>query len=215
MTPLMQTISDDLTAKLKKLGVKKRYAAGKNLFSEGEKADFLPIILSGSVRMMRFLEPGKEVTIGIFKQGEMFAIPPVFDGKNYPSTAETMEPSEILLISRERFLQLLRESNEFSFAVLGWMCDMLRDKTAAIQTLATSSPEYRITGILLRLVEEDIKSGPVKIRLRREDIAKMAGLTTETTIRSVKKLAARGLIELDHGKIIVSSDEPLREFLEQ
>lgn len=210
----MQNISDELAVRLNADGVKKNYSAGQILFSEGDKADYLPIILKGSVRMMRFLEPGKEVTIGIFRSGEMFAIPPVFDGKNYPSTAESMESSEILLISRTKFLLLLRESSEFSFAVLGWMCDMLRDKTAAIQTLATSSPEHRIAGILLRLIDQEIKSGPVKIKLRREDIAKMAGLTTETTIRTVKKLAARNLFDLHHGKIIINSDSALRDFLE-
>lgn len=210
----MQQISEALADRLRTGGVRKKYHTGEALFDEGDEAAFLPIVLSGSVRMLRYLEPGKEVTIGIFNDGEMFAIPPVFDGKKYPATAEAMEGSEVLLIPREKFLQLLRESNEFSFAVLGWMCEMLREKTAAIQTLATASPEHRIAGILLRLVEEDIKNGPVKITLRREDIAKMAGLTTETTIRSVKKLAARGFIEVTHGKIIVRSDATLRGFLE-
>jgi CRP-like cAMP-binding protein len=46
--------------------------------------------------------------------------------------------------------------------------------------------------------------------IRREDIAKMAGLTTETTIRVVRKFAERDLVRIVHGKIVVDDVEPLR-----
>ena len=52
------------------------------------------------------------------------------------------------MVPREDFLQLLRENSDLSFAVIGWMCNMLREKTAIIQNLATSSPEHRIGTIL-------------------------------------------------------------------
>ncbi|MCA1625356.1 MAG: cyclic nucleotide-binding domain-containing protein [Acidobacteria bacterium] len=51
------------------------------MFAEGEAAIFLPLIISGKVKMVHFLELGKEVIISIFQKGEMFAVPPVFDGE--------------------------------------------------------------------------------------------------------------------------------------
>ena len=65
----------------------------------------------------------------------MFAVPPVFDGEPYPATVIAMEETELLLLHREDFLRLLRESHEFSFAVIGWMCEMLREKTSVIKNL--------------------------------------------------------------------------------
>lgn len=213
MKPILYSFTPELRSKIEQHGRKVTFAPNEGIFTEGEAAIVFPIVLKGSVRMMRYLEPGKEVTIGIFREGEMFAIPPVFDGKTYPANAEAMEESKLLLIPRESFLQLLRDSNEFSFAVLGWMCDMLREKTAIIQNLATSSPEHRIGTILFRLAEEKIDTGPVRITLRREDIAKMAGLTTETTIRAVRKLADKGCFSIVHGKVVINSLEPLNRFL--
>ena len=131
--------------------------------------------------MLHFLEGEKEVIIGIFQTGEMFAIPPVFDGKKYPSTAIAMRKHKLLMLDRIEFLKLLRESSEFSFAVIGWMSEMLREKTATIQNLATASPpgtprRFDIAAACQertwRRPEEDTAPG-------NADIARMAGLTDQ------------------------------------
>ena len=214
MTPLFGSIKTDLLDELRKSGRTHRFVENEEIFASGDKADYLPIVLSGSVKMINFLEPGKEVIIGIFGEGEMFAVPPVFDGGRYPATAIAMEPSMLLLIERRNFLELLRQSSELSFTVITWMCAMLREKTATIQNLATASPDHRICNVLLKLAGGKDVELPVRISLRREDIAKMAGLTTETTIRVIRRLAERGALRIDHGKILIDDLDELRKQVE-
>jgi len=213
MKPFLKTATSDLLRELEKFGHKKSFSEGTEIFTEGESATFLPIILSGKIKMVRFPEVGKEVIIGVFQTGEMFAIPPVFDGKNYPSTAIAMQETKLLLLHRKDFLELLKSSSEFSFTVINWMCEMLREKTATINNLATASPEHRIGHILLYLADKENVQTPVKISLRRQDIAEMVGLTTETTIRAVRKLADKELLRIVHGKIILDEPQSLRDFL--
>lgn len=213
MKPLLETADAELVKQLHKFGRTKTYSEGEEVFSEGDKADFLPIVLTGKIKMVRFPEVGKEVIIGVFQTGEMFAVPPAFDGRNFPSTAIAMEETKLLIIYRPDFLKLLRESSEFSFAVIEWMSEMLREKTATIQNLVTASPEHRVGNVLLRLAKKEDEISNVKISMRRQDIAEMAGLTTETTIRAVKKLAEKDLVRIVHGKIILEQPERLRAFL--
>lgn len=215
MKPLLKIVSGELLESLKKAGRTKTFNEGAEIFAEGELADFLPIVLAGKVKMIHFLEAGKEVILGIFGAGEIFAVPPVFDGAPYPSTAIALEKTELLLLRRKDFLRLLKESAEFSFAVIGWMCEMLREKSATIQNLATSSPEHRAGNILVRAAEKngDEESGAIKISLLRRDIAEMAGLTTETTIRAIRRLAAKNLVRIERGKIIIDDIASLRKFL--
>lgn len=214
MKPLLESISSELSERLIQCGRARTYVQDEEVFAGGAEAAFLPIVTSGRVKMIHFLEPGKEVIIGIFQAGEMFALPPVFDGGAYPATAIAMERSELLLIARNDFLDLLRDSTELSFAVITWMSEMLRDKTATIQNLAMASPQHRVGHILLKLAErEGDADAPVRITLRRQDIARMAGLATETTIRAVRVLAEKGLIAIRHGKIIVETTGPLYRFL--
>jgi CRP-like cAMP-binding protein len=118
-----------------------------------------------------------------------------------------------MLLHRSDFFALLSESHEFTVAVLEWLSDMLRQKTGVIQTLAGGSAEQRIAGVLVRLFESDPGPPPVKIKLRREDMARMAGLTTETAIRAIRKLAGRGDIRLEKGKIVIDSTDALRRYL--
>lgn len=213
MKPLLETADAELIKQLYKFGRTKTYSEGEEVFAEGDKAEFLPIVLTGKIKMVRFPEVGKEVIIGVFQNGEMFAVPPAFDGRNFPSTAIAMEETKLLIIYRPDFLKLLRESSEFSFAVIEWMSEMLREKTATIQNLVTASPEHRVGNVLLRLAKKEDEISNVKISMRRQDIAEMAGLTTETTIRAVKKLAEKDLVRIVHGKIILERPERLRAFL--
>lgn len=211
MRPVLVDDETGLGQLLRSSGKKRQFGADELIFSEGESADNLPVVISGRVKMVHFLEPGKEVIIGIFDRGEMFAVPPVFDGKSYPSAAIAMEPTELLLIPRKRFLELIKTSPDLALAVIEWMCAMLREKTATIQNLATASPEHRVANVLLKLADREERIGPVRIELRRQEIAEMAGLTTETTIRVIRKLADKELLEIDRGKVIIDPNGPLRE----
>ncbi|MBK8304707.1 MAG: Crp/Fnr family transcriptional regulator [Pyrinomonadaceae bacterium] len=212
MKPLLENISDELVEKLHLFGHRSSYGEDQEVFARGDKADFLPIVLSGAVKMIRNPEVGKEVIIGIFRTGEMFAVPPVFDGAPYPSTAIAVEKTELLQISRSVFLDILRDSPEFAFEVIGWTCEMLREKTSMIRTLATASPEHRVGRVLIKLTEEEA-SLPFRIPVRRQDIAEMASLTTETTIRVIRRFADQGMVRIEHGKIFIDSLEPLQRFL--
>ncbi|MBK7394157.1 MAG: Crp/Fnr family transcriptional regulator [Chloracidobacterium sp.] len=212
MKPLLENISDELVEKLHSFGHRSSYGEDQEVFARGDKADFLPIVLSGAVKMIRNPEVGKEVIIGIFRSGEMFAVPPVFDGAPYPSTAIAVEKTELLQISRDDFLDILRDSPEFAFQVIGWTCEMLREKTSMIRTLATASPEHRVGRVLIKLTEEEA-SLPFRIPVRRQDIAEMASLTTETTIRVIRRFADQEMVRIEHGKIFIDSLEPLQRFL--
>ncbi len=211
MKPLLVLASKALRTEIEGLSRRHTYAENERVFAEGEPAAFLPIVASGRVKMIHFLQPGKEVIIGIFGPGEMFAVPPVFDGGTFPSTAVAMEETELHLLGRDRFLDLIRGSDEFAFAVIAWMCEMLREKTATIQNLATASPEHRVVSVLLKLAGREDAALPVRIELRRQEIGEMAGLTTETTIRVIRKLAAKGLLQIDRGKVIIDPAGPLRD----
>jgi CRP/FNR family transcriptional regulator len=214
MRKLLVNISNDLKAALDACGHRRSYRDGKEIFCEGAKADFLPIVVSGGVKMIRSPAVGKEVIIGIFHEGEMFAVPPVFDGGPYPASAFAVEDTELLQISRGDFLRLLNEQPEFALATISWMSEMLREKTSIIRNLAIASPERRIGNVLIKLTEAQDKPCPIKITVRRQDIAEMASLTTETTIRAIRRLADQGLVRILHGKIIIDQVEPLQRFVQ-
>jgi len=214
MKKLLANISPELTNTLEAIGVRRKYNAGQEIFAEGSPAEFLPIVISGAVKMIRSPEVGRDIIIGIFREGEMFALPPVFDGGPYPASAFAVEKTDLLRLERRDFLQLIRESPEFSFAVIGWMSEMLREKTSIIRNLAITSSERRVAGVLMKLAKNAGPDLPVKITVRRQDIGEMASVSTETAIRVVRRLEDRGLLRIEHGKIFIDELDPLSKFLQ-
>lgn len=213
MKSLAKIGSERLVREMCEAGRKKTFESGEEIFRNGEKAEFLPIVLTGKVKIVRFLEVGKEIIINIFRDGDMFAIPPIFDGGDYPATAIALEQTELLLIYEKEFLELLEKSEEFSGLIMSRMSVLLRETTSSIRNLAIASPEKRVGNVLLTLAEKEDSTEPLKITLRRQDIAEMTGLTTETTIRTVRKLADRNLIKIIRGKIYIENREKLQAFL--
>lgn len=213
MTQIIKIGSDTLTAKIRNAGRTKKFASGEEIFGVGERAEFLPIVLSGRVKVVRFLEVGKEIILNIFSDGDVFAIPPILDGKSYPATAIALEETKLLLIYKKEFFALLEESDEFNNFIMSRMSGLMREIAASMENLATASPEKRVAKVLLRLAEKEDQIGSVQIPLRRQDIAEMAGLTTETTIRTARKLAEKKLIKIVRGKIILEDAESLRRFI--
>lgn len=210
---IAEHFSAELTESLYAKGLKKLVGANEHLFFEGDEATFLPIVLSGKIKMVRYPEAGKEIIIGIFQSGEIFAIPPAMDGKRFPATAVALEETQLLVLPRLDFLSLMQSSTEFSSIVMGRMCGILRERAHTVQILATSSAEQRVANVLLRLAGEMNGDSSKKIAHRRQDIAEMSGLTLETTIRVVRKLAAKDCFKIVRGRIILESLDPLRRLV--
>ncbi|MGI8544495.1 MAG: Crp/Fnr family transcriptional regulator [Aridibacter sp.] len=203
-----------LVQKLEELGRTKTFSKGEQIFGAGEKAEFLPVVLKGRIKVVRFLEVGKEIILNVFNDGEIFAIPPILDGKTYPATAVAMEETKLLLIYKKDFHTLLEESDEFSGFIMSRMSSLMREITSSMENLATASPEKRVGKILVRLANKENPNDSIKIPIRRQDIAEMAGLTTETTIRATRRLADKNLIKIVHGKIILEGTDNLQKFLD-
>ncbi|MCO6510526.1 MAG: Crp/Fnr family transcriptional regulator [Aridibacter famidurans] len=213
MNTFLETISPELSTALLSRCREKRYAEGHVIFSEGEEPAFLPFVREGRVKLVRHPGDGKEVIMGMFSSGEVFAIPPAMDGKLFPATAIAMEPTDLLLLYIDDMRALLKDSEEFSSLVLQAMCGILRDRADTAMIHNTPSAEARVAEVLLKLASESRQEPPVKIALRRQDIAEIAGITTETAIRSIRKLHAKGLFRIDRGKIFIDSTDPLRDYL--
>ena len=136
MKPLLDNISSELDADVFSLvGISVRIDAGSAcLRARREPPNFCRSSFPVSVKMIRTPEPGKEVIIGIFRAGEMFAVPPVFDGGPYPVDRHR-DRGDGIASDRTRGLSSnsFSESPEFAFEVIAWTCEMLREKTSMIR----------------------------------------------------------------------------------
>lgn len=211
---MIHDLDEKFCQRIETSGIKKTFVENEQIFSEGENADFLPIVCNGTVKMVRFPEPGKELILGFFGEGEVFAIAPALDGKKFPATAIAIEKTQLLLLPRPAFLSLMKESSEFSAFLTARMCGLLRDRTSTVQILAMSSADHRVANVLLKMADNCNANCPLQIPFRRQEIAEMSGLTIESAIRSVRKLEKRGYLKIINRKIVLESLEPIKKMLQ-
>ena len=82
--------------------------AGETLWREGDPGEFEAFIVEGKVEVTKQTEfPGRQVVVGIYSPGAIIGELCIMEPRPRAVTAVAMEESSLLLLSRERFEQLL------------------------------------------------------------------------------------------------------------
>ena len=182
----------------------KKIAKGEILFSEGEECRALFYVSSGRVKIVKISPEGKEQILRIMEAGETFNEVPIFDGGPNPSSAQALEDSVLLSVSRESMQDLVTRYPAVSAAVIRTFAEKLRYLTRMVEDFSFRSVTARLAKHLLEA------SGP---RLTQQDIAAMVGTAREVVSRALKNLEARGAIRIDRNRILIANPEILRELL--
>ena len=98
-TDLFGAVHETALRELAETMRERRLVRGEVLFSGGDKATGMFVVVSGKLRAYRQTREGREQTIHVEGAGATLAEVPVFDGGPYPSTGQAEEDS-IVLASR-------------------------------------------------------------------------------------------------------------------
>ena len=115
---LFSELSADELRLLAVRAVRKRFAEGELLFSEGDACRGLHIVASGKLRIFKSSPSGREQVLAVEGPGGSVAELPVFDGGPYPASVSAVEDSQILFISRDDFRRFCLEHPEVALKML-------------------------------------------------------------------------------------------------
>jgi len=183
---------------------KLNYQKGDRIFSEGQQAVCYYQILSGEVKMNNFNEEGKEFIQGIFFKGQSFGEPPLFADVKYPAHAEALSEAEVLRLSKDNFLALLKAHPEQHLEITKGLAARLYYKAIMAAELSSQDPEHRILRILDYLKKHVHKlKDPFsfQVDITRQQIADLTGLRVETVIRATKSLEKKGELKIKNRKL--------------
>ena len=176
------------------------------VFWDGDAPERFYVITEGSVKVVKHSSLGKEFIIAFFGPGEMFGEVAVFENKSYPASAQAVARTRVLGISREDFLAFLTDRPQVALRIINVLGGRLRDAQGRLRDLAGERVEQRIAAVLVMLSS---KLGDT-LPFTRQEIADMAGTTTETTIRVMGQLRSRGITRSIRGKVTIIDAEKLR-----
>ena len=203
---IFSSLNDDELGELANLASERSFMSNEFVFWDGDTPDWFYIVAEGKVKVLKHSSLGREFIIAFFGPGEMFGEVAVFENKPYPASAQAVAQTRVVGIKREDFLSFLANRPQVALRIINVLGGRLRDAQSRLRDLAGERVEQRLASVLLML---SAKLG-LTLPLTRQDIAEMAGTTTETAIRVLSHLKDRGIIRSARGKVTILNKEKLR-----
>jgi len=178
------------------------FQAGQYIFWEGDSGEHLFLVAEGRVKISKLSSQGKEVILAFFSPGEIFGEVALFEGRVYPASAQASADARVLAIGRRDFLNILSRHPD----IIGVLSGRLREAQWRLKDLALERADQRLARVLMML---SAKLGET-LPFTRQEIADMAGTTTETAIRFMSRLKDGGIISSDRGRIVILKNDRLK-----
>jgi len=207
---IFSSLNKDELSGLAGLAIERSFQADGFIFWEDDEPDYFYVIAEGRIKVIKHSSSGKEFIIAFFESGEMFGEVAVFEGKPYPASAQAISATNVLGIRRRHFLDFLATRPQVAMRIINILGGRLRDAQGRLKDLAGERVQQRLARILLMLASRMGHTIP----FTRQELADMAGMTTETTIRLTSQLKERGIISSVRGQLIIVDEAKLRALAE-
>jgi CRP/FNR family transcriptional regulator, dissimilatory nitrate respiration regulator len=205
--PMLATLPEPVLAELLALAVETPLRRGEVLFSEGEPAAFLPLLLSGRVKLYRSDAEGREQVIHLVRAPASFGEAAVFGPGVFPATAEVLEDGRLLKVPRDVLLDLLRHRPEVCLALLASLSAWLRRLVDLVDSLSLATVEQRVAGYLWAAATRATPNPGTGTAVHLEDpkhvIAALCGTAPAVLSRTFRKLERSGLVRIDGATVTV------------
>jgi CRP/FNR family transcriptional regulator, cyclic AMP receptor protein len=212
--PIFSGLDSETIRQIALLGSRKFFKKDSIVLHENETGSALFVIISGKVKVSRGSEDGREIILTMLNESDFFGEMAILDGLNRSAGVSATEETELFLIQRADFLNLLQEHPEISVALLQELARRLRTSDMKIKSLSLRDAEGKVAVVILQLADDigKIKQGKVEIEKLpfQHDLANMAGTSRETISRTINSFVKKGLIEIEGNKLRINNYEKFK-----
>lgn len=202
-------------AEIAMVSLSKSINKGDYLFHEGDPAKGFYVVQRGAVNVHRVNAAGKEQVIHVFRTGESFAEAALATERGYPADARALESTQVLLVQKAGFLNLLKRQPELALRMLGSMSAHLRVLVGQLEDLTLKDVETRLANWLVKRCPSPQSEQPARIELTmtKRVLAAELGTVSETFSRTLAKFRHQKLIVVKGKTITVLSPARLSALL--
>jgi len=207
--PFFSSLSAEEVEQVEKLFCKRHYAKEQIVLYEEDTSNFMYLIYSGKVRVVKLNDEGKEQIITIHKRKDFFGEMSLLDGRTAPATIIAHEDAVIGLLAKSDFEQHLMTKEPIRQKIIGLLCGRLRESWEMIRILSfnAENAQDRVVSLLERLGElygiRDDRGQIIDVKLTHQQMASYASVTRETMSRVLRSLEKTGLIAVREDKAIL------------
>ena len=183
-----------------------QYPRGADVLRGGRLTDALYIVRSGRAKVFESREDGREVILSIMGPGDFFGEMALLDDLPRSAGVETLEPCEMMRISKADFTRCLAASFELTMHIMLTLVARLRHADRQIESLALMDVYGRVARVLLDLAKPVDGMRTIEHAPTQADIARMIGTSREMVSRVISQLKTTGRIQIKKRRIILLDD---------
>jgi CRP/FNR family nitrogen fixation transcriptional regulator len=180
-------------------GASMTFERNAEIYGEGEGAEYVYKVLSGSVRAYKVLNDGRRQVTAFYLPGDVFGVEP---GDEHSNSAEAIDKATILVVRRSAVFNMAERDHDVArhlWAITA--AELKRSQNHALLLIKTA--KERIAAFLLDMAERLAGKGFVELPMSRQDIADYLGLTIETVSRTLTSLSEGSTIQFLASRRIV------------
>ncbi|GMV88664.1 MAG: Crp/Fnr family transcriptional regulator [Chthonomonas sp.] len=189
---LFRSLSERALREIASACVRRRFAAGEALVTEGAPGSHLLILLKGKAEVVRADENHNEVLLATRGKGDVIGEMALFDGGARSATVRAKGKVEALTLSRDALVFLIRRNPDLALDMLGNLSERLRQADAA--RLDRSPVRTRLLAHLRALTIEGPGGTQVVRGVRREEMGAAIQASRETVCRELTVLEQEGVL---------------------
>ncbi len=191
------------------------YKKKQAIYSEGNHPNRLYYVVKGKVKTFKTHEDGKELVTDLYSAGDFLGYIALLEGSVYKENAEALEVTELAIIPKEDFEELLNKNPEVAKKFIQLLASNVTLKEKHLLGLAYNSLRKKVAEALIMLQKKYDKQNAENftIDISRENLASIAGTATESLIRTLSDFRSEKLIEIMHGNITIVDQKKLERLL--
>jgi CRP/FNR family transcriptional activator FtrB len=190
--PLFRTMAEASFDSLIRAAYLQTFPPQVHLISEGDTADFLHVLVEGSVELFGSWNR-RETTMAILEPVTSFILAATITGRPYLMSARTIEKSRIALVPSEDVLHCFAEDTAFAKAIVHDLAGAFRVTVRQSKDLKLRSSIERLANYLVRLHVQTGGTGAFRLPCEKRLIASLLGMTPENLSRAFAGLRAYGV----------------------
>jgi len=186
-----------------------RYPQNTLLISEGDKPDFLHVLLEGCVELFAS-HNGRQTTIDVIRPTTTFILAAVILDQPYLKSAKTLLESRVLLLPAEAVRAVFREDSHFAYAVVAELSERYRSVVKLLKDQKLRLTPERLANWLLKSCSSQ-ESGAITLDFEKKTLASLLGTTPENLSRALSQLETVGVVTAGR-KITITDRDTLVTF---
>ncbi len=178
-------------------GTTLKFKKGETVFEQSHHSNYIYLVTKGLVKCHKIDESGKELTTALFREDDLFGYASLLQNIAHQESATAMESTELIAVPKEELKEVLNKNHKVNFDLINLLSDNLEETKNQLLQMAYGSVRKKTAATILQFAEKMNKKPDEPLKISRSDLASVAGIATESLIRTLSSFNKEGLIDIE------------------